>query len=209
MSHLPACWGVHSKFPRLPHRVSARPTGARGVGSASRGRARLVDRLFTPLGTRRVFMDAWSAIGTFAVAEARALFVLFCETSTELVVPKRTPELDKICARTAARRTECPKTCSRLHGGQAAYLFECSISCTARRAGAPLLTASPRAQPLSFGSGAIKARRALGTYSRESLGVVNGGVALRLGVSLPHQRSLQVRIRSLAQRAQRRSHGKG
>ena len=112
MSHLPACWGVHSKFPRLPHRVSARPTGARGVGSASRGRARLVDRLFTPLGTRRVFMDAWSAIGTFAVAEARALFVLFCETSTELVVPKRTPELDKICARTAARRTECPKTCS-------------------------------------------------------------------------------------------------
>ena len=64
VSHLPACWGVHSKFPRLPHRVSARPTGARGVGSASQGRARLVDRLFTPLGTRRVFMDAWfSAIG--------------------------------------------------------------------------------------------------------------------------------------------------
>ena len=93
---------------------------------------------------------------------------------------------------------------------------ELSLACVpplwvadARRAGAPLLTASPRAQPLSFGSGAIKARRALGTYSRESLGVVNGGVALRLGVSLPHQRSLQVRIRSLAQRAQRRSHGKG
>ena len=66
----------------------------------------------------------------------------------------------------------------------------------------------PRAA-LSLGSGVIEARRALGAHSRESLGVVSGGVALRLGVSLPHQRSLQVRIRSLAQSAQRRSHGEG
>ena len=61
----------------------------------------------------------------------------------------------------------------------------------------------------SLGSVAIEVRRALGAHSRESLGVVSGGVALRLGVSLPHQRSLQVRIRSLAQSAQRRSHGEG
>jgi hypothetical protein len=39
-------------------------TGARGVGSVSRGRARLVDRLFTPLRAQRVLLDAWfSAIG--------------------------------------------------------------------------------------------------------------------------------------------------
>ena len=39
-------------------------TGARGVGSVTRGRARLVDRLFTPLRAQRVLLDAWfSAIG--------------------------------------------------------------------------------------------------------------------------------------------------
>ena len=34
-------------------------TGARGVGLGSRGRARLVDRLFTPLRAERVLLDAW------------------------------------------------------------------------------------------------------------------------------------------------------
>jgi hypothetical protein len=46
--------------------------GARGVGLGSRGCARLVDRLFTPLRAQRVLLDAcFSAIG-----RRRALFVV-------------------------------------------------------------------------------------------------------------------------------------
>ena len=48
-------------------------TGARGVGSVSRGRARLVDRLFTPLRAQRVLLDAFLGDWTFA---ERCSFVL-------------------------------------------------------------------------------------------------------------------------------------
>ena len=49
-------------------------TGARGVGSASRGRARLVDRLFTPLDAARLYGRL--VLGDWTFAERCSLVLL-------------------------------------------------------------------------------------------------------------------------------------
>ena len=65
VSHLPACWEVHSKFPRLPLRASARGLARAASAWGAEDARALVDRLFTPLRAQRVLLDAWfSAIWT-------------------------------------------------------------------------------------------------------------------------------------------------
>ena len=72
VSHLPACWEVHSKFPRLPRRASARGWARAASAWGAEDVRALVDRLFTPLRAQRVLLDAcFSAIG-----RRRALFVV-------------------------------------------------------------------------------------------------------------------------------------
>jgi hypothetical protein len=58
-------------------------TGARGVGSVTRGRARLVDRLFTPLRAQRALLDA-CFLGDWTIAE-RCSFVLFMSVYSTLL----------------------------------------------------------------------------------------------------------------------------
>jgi hypothetical protein len=60
-------------------------TGARGVGSVTRGRARLVDRLFTPLRAQRALLDA-CFLGDWTIAE-RCSFVLFMSVYSPLLLP--------------------------------------------------------------------------------------------------------------------------